>query len=402
MIISQKRFYNTSMVDRDIRPTLLDLATQYPAVLITGPRQSGKTTLAQQTFPDKPYVSLEDPDLLLLATEDPRRFLERYEDGAIFDEAQRCPHLFSYLQGIIDEDPRPGRFIVTCSQQFGLMSRVTQSLAGRVALLHLLPFTRKESASIHLFGDQATLDETLFCGFYPRIHDRKLTPQTWYGNYIQTYVERDARQMVNIQDLNSFQRFLRLCAGRIGQLVNLSGLASDCGITHNTAKAWLSILQASYIVFTLQPHYRNFNKRLIKSPKLYFYDVGLASWLLAIRDPDQLSVHSMRGHLFECFVISEALKCRHNAGLPPDLFFWRDRIGNEVDLLLEMGEKLHPVEIKSGQTLNPDFFSGLHRWLNMASDVAVDPCLVYGGGEELTHKEIKVLPWREAHRAVLI
>jgi len=341
-------------------------------------------------------VSLENPDTRDLAEADPRGFLETYTEGAVFDEAQRCPDLFSYLQGLVDGEPRPGRFVLTGSQQFGLMSSVTQSLAGRIALVHLLPFTYRECHDAGSAKESHTLDDVLFTGLYPPVHDRSLSPRPWYANYMQTYVERDVRQLLNVRDLSDFQRFVRLCAGRTGQLLNLSGLATDCGITHNTARSWISILEASYIVFLLQPHHRNFNKRIIRTPKLYFYDTGLAAWLLAIQDSVQLNAHSMRGALFETFVISESLKARFNQGLPgQDLYFWRDRSGTEVDLLVDRGEQLRPVEIRSGQTLSSDSFKGLQKWLQLAGSQAVDPALVYGGTEALVHAGVQVVPWRQ-------
>lgn len=384
------------MIPRDAEKLLYELAEGYPVIGITGPRQSGKTTLAQHAFASKPYVSLENPDVRERAQADPRGFLENYAEGAVFDEAQRCPELFSYLQGLVDQEPRPGRFVLTGSQQFGLMSSITQSLAGRIALVHLLPFTCQECYGAGSAEEPHSLDEVLFTGLYPPVHDRNLAPRLWYANYMQTYIERDVRQLVNVRDLSDFQRFVRLCAGRTGQLLNLSSLASDCGITHNTARSWISILETSYIVFLLQPHHQNFNKRIIKTPKLYFYDTGLAAWLLAIQDPVQLNAHSLRGALFETFVISESLKARFNRGLPgQNLYFWRDRSGNEVDLLIERGERLRPVEIKSGQTLNSDYFKGLRKWLDLAGSQAVDPALVYGGKEILVHAGIQVVPWRE-------
>jgi uncharacterized protein len=381
------------MIPREAENLLAELSKGYPLIGITGPRQSGKTTLARHAFPDRPYVSLEDPDTRELAERDPRGFLQGYREGAVIDEAQRCPDLFSYLQGMVDRDPHPGRFVLTGSQQFGLMSGISQSLAGRIALVHLLPFTYGEC-----YGNAQSpseLDEILFTGLYPPVHDRDLAPHLWYANYLQTYIERDVRQLVNIRDLSNFQRFVRLCAGRTGQLLNLSDLASDCGITHNTARSWISILEASYILFLLQPHHRNFNKRIIKTPKLYFYDAGLAAWLLAIQNPTQLNTHSMRGALFETFVIGEMMKARFNSGLPGHLYFWRDRSGIEIDVLIQSGEQLQPVEIKSGQTLNQDYFKGLRKWLAIAGPLAEDPILIYGGDQTLTHFGIRVLPWRD-------
>jgi len=381
------------MIPRNVEETLKDIAKGYPVIAITGPRQSGKTTLSRYVFESKPYVSLENPDTRELAEEDPRGFLNRYLQGAVFDEIQRCPLLLSYLQEIVDENPLPGRFVLTGSQQFGLMSRITQSLAGRVAMIVLLPFSLHECYSR---PEGLSLDDVMFTGLYPPVHDRNLNPGIWYGSYTQTYIERDVRQMVNVRDLTTFQRFLRVCAGRVGQLLNLSDLASDCGISHNTAKAWISILEASYILFLVQPHHRNFNKRLIKTPKLYFYDTGLAAWLLSIQDPRQLNTHSMRGALFESFIISEILKSRYNKGLPGNIYFWRDRSGNEIDLIYEQGEKLRPIEMKSGMTLTSDSFKGLMKWVDLAGSAAIGQTIIYGGNESMKNRGINVVPWHSS------
>ncbi len=383
------------MIPRDAEKSLKQLARGYPAVAITGPRQSGKTTLARFVFKDTPYVSFENPDVRDLAQNDPRGFLEKYLKGAVFDEVQRCPELLSYLQQIIDESKKPGRYILTGSQQFGLLSGITQSLAGRVALVQLLPFTLHECYGAKKQKRSPNLDHVLFNGLYPPVHDKKLNPHIWYANYMQSYIERDVRQMVNVRDLSSFQRFVRLCAGRTGQLLNLSDMSTDCGITHNTAKAWISILEASYILFLLLPHHANFNKRIIKTPKLYFYDSGLAAWLLSIQSPEQLSTHSLRGSLFESFIVSEFIKARYNQGLTSNLYFWRDRTGNEIDLLVETAEKLRPVEIKSGQTITQDYCKGLQKWISLAGDKAVHPTLVYGGKESTVQSGIKITTWWE-------
>lgn len=352
------------MIPRTAQDVLLDLAQSYPILVITGPRQSGKTTLVRNLFAHKPYVSLEDPDQREFADQDPRGFLGLYPDGAVLDEVQRCPDLFSYLQTRVDADRRTGLFVLTGSQQFGLLSNITQTLSGRAALVQLLTFTLAElnAASLGFYS----VEQLLFTGFYPSIHDRKLKPGVWYSNYVQTYLERDVRQMINVQDLNAFQRFLRMCAARTGQLVNLSSLANDCGITHNTAKAWLSVLEASYIVLLLPPHHRNFNKRLIKTPKLYFLDPGLAAWLLGIQGPDQLILHPMRGALFESWVVSELFKAKYNNVSDLNFFFWRDRTGNEVDVLIERGRILLPLEIKAGQTVSRDFTKGIDMWRGFA------------------------------------
>lgn len=378
------------MVKREIEPLVLKLAQGYPALAITGPRQAGKTTLARAAFSHKPYVSLENPDTRELATQDPRGFLANYPDGAVLDEVQNCPALLSYLQEILDSSKQRGQFVLTGSQQFGLLERITQTLAGRIAMVQLLPFTCHEA-----YGTQPpNLDEALFRGAYPPLHDRQLDPTLWYANYMQTYIERDVRKLINVRDLASFQRFVRLCAGRVGQLLNLSQLGSEAGVTHNTAKAWLSILEASYILFQLQPHYRNFNKRLIKTPKLYFYDTGLAVWLLSIREAGQVGTHPQRGALFENWVVSEMLKTRFSRGLPPHLYFWRDRAGNEVDVLLETATQLVPVEIKSGQTVNTDYFKGITHWLGLAKIRNPRAWLVYGGRDDHQRHETRILSWR--------
>jgi predicted AAA+ superfamily ATPase len=380
------------MIPRQAAETIRRLSHGFPIVAITGPRQSGKTTLARWTFPDKPYVSLENPDARAFADSDPRNFLAGYPDGAILDEVQRCPELFSYLQGIVDEDGRMGLFVLTGSQQFGLRSRITQSLAGRVGMVQLLPFSHGELVAV----DKAPADpETaMFTGLYPPLYDRGVAPVDWLPGYVATYLERDLHQLIQVRDLKAFQLFLRMCAARTGQLLNLSSLASDCGITHNTAKAWLSVLEASYIVFMLPPHFRNFNKRLTKSPKLYFYDTGLVSWLLGIQDKNQLTTHAMRGALFETWVIAELVKGRFNRGLPSNLYFWRDSAGNEVDVLVDLGEELRPIEVKSGRTIAADYFAALDRWRALAGPAAGPATLIYAGSERQRRAAATVLPWQ--------
>ena len=380
------------MIPRQATPVLQKLALGYPILAITGPRQAGKTTLAQTTFPDKRYLSLEDPDQRAFAEEDPRAFLARLPQGAILDEAQRCPALFSYLQTRVDAERKMGQFVLTGSQQFGLLSNITQSLAGRVGMVQLLPFSLQEMQR----GELAIhdLDDLMWRGMYPPVHDRQLAPEQWFANYLVTYVERDVRQLIEVQNLSLFQRFIKLCAARCGQLLNLSSLASDCGVSHNTVRAWISVLEASYVVFLLQPHYQNFGKRLVKTPKLYFVDTGLAAFLLGIRDPQHLSIHSARGALFENFVISELLKRRYNEGLPSNLFFWRNNAGDEVDLVIEQGEQLIPVEIKSGQTFSSDFLAGLHKWMRLAGETCLAPRLVYGGDENMTRSDVLVQSWK--------
>lgn len=387
-------------IPRNAESRLKHFARGYPVVVVTGPRQSGKSTLVRHAFPERRYVSLEDLDQREFAETDPRGFLNQFTEGTILDEAQRCPALFSYLQTRVDERQQPGEFILTGSRQFGLLSDITQSLAGRAALMTLLPMTYGELQRAGKIGED--LDQILFDGAYPPIFDRGLEPHPWHGNYVRTYLERDVRQLLKVQDLGTFQRFLKLCAGRTGQLLNLSSLANDCGITHNTAKAWISVLEASYIVHLLPPHHQNFNKRLVKTPKLYFLDTGIATWLLGIQNSEQLATHSQRGALFESWVISELLKARYNAGETSNLYFWRDRSGHEVDLLIDHGTHLSPLEIKSGQTINKDYFKGLEFWKNLAGDNAGKAWLVYGGDSRQIRSDVTVLPWYEINSEEIV
>jgi len=380
------------MVPRTAQASLLRLARGFPVVALTGPRQSGKTTLARAAFPGKPYVSLENADHLAYAITDTRRFLADYPDGAIIDEVQRCPELFSYLQGWVDDRRRMGDFVLTGSQQFGLMSRITQSLAGRVGLIHLLPFSQSELAAVG--KAPVGIDSALWQGAYPALYDRSLSPDDWFPNYLATYVERDVRQILAVRQLGLFQRFLKMCAARSGQLLNLSSLAADCGISHVTAREWLTVLESSYIVRLLPPYHRNFGKRLVKTPKLYFLDVGLAAWLLGIRNGHSIATHAMRGALFETLVIGEFIKQRYNAGQPAELYFWRDNIGHEIDLLFEAGDRLQPVEIKSGMTFTYDWLDAAKRWKAFAGDAALDPWIIHGGDRSFDCAGGQVFSWR--------
>lgn len=376
---------------RTAAQTVRDLAKGYPVVMITGPRQSGKTTLARMVWPDKPYVSLEDLDQREFASGDPKGFLATYRDGAILDEAQHCPEIFSYLQRCVDEDGRMGLFLITGSQRFGMFSEITQSLAGRAAMLSLLPFSLAELKGGNCLPE--TPDELLFKGLYPPIYDRELDPNIWYGNYVRTYVERDVRRMLNIRDLSSFQRFVRLCASRTGKLLNLSNLANECGISHNTVRSWISVMEANFLVHLLEPHYRNFKKRLVKSPKVYFVDPGLAAWLLGIQTIDQLSIHPHRGALFESWVVSELLKMRYNQGLTSNLYFWRDKSGHEIDVLIDNASGLVPVEIKSGQTVTRHFFRNMDYWRGLAGEDASKGMLIYAGKDLQNRSQYDVIPW---------
>lgn len=395
------------MIKRELSEKLAEAAKKYPVLTITGPRQSGKTTLARAVFKDYQYVSLEDPENSETAKEDPKGFLHQYPNNLIIDEAQRAPKLFSYIQTIVDAEDRPGRFILTGSHNFLLMESVTQSLAGRCAIFHLLPFSRAElagdqpldidrieaAASLPCTKARGDLDEMLFVGFYPRIHDRHLDSQEWLQDYISSYIERDVRLISNIGDVETFQRFMMLCAARSGQILNLASLASDCGIAPVTAKKWLSILECSFIVSLLRPHYKNFNKRLIKSPKLYFMDTGLLCHLLKIRSPEELRKSEKRGAIFETWVIGEFIKNYYNRRRQPDMFFWRDANANEIDLLIDRGQELLPVGIKSSRTFNENLIKELHFWRNLTNNPNHSGVLIYGGDKLFEFKGLTIVPW---------
>ncbi len=380
------------MIYRTITKKLVSMARYFPAVGVIGPRQSGKTTLVRASFPNKPYVSLEDPANREYAINDPRGFLDEYPNGAIIDEIQRVPSLFSYLQGILDEKNTPGLFILTGSQHFLMMENISQTLAGRISLLKLLPFSLEELYKAGFKHD--TYEDYVYAGFYPRIYDMNVPVHAWYANYIQTYVERDIRMIKNVHDINAFQIFLKMCASRIGQLLNLSSLADDCGITHNTAKAWLSVLEASFVVFLRRPHYKNFKKRLVKMPKLYFYDTGIACFLLDIQNRKQLTNHALRGNLFESFVISEFVKYRYNQAQEHNFYFWRDKTGHEIDLIISKDDRLIPVEIKSGKTPTEDYFRNILYWNKISGGEAGNSIVIYGGSQKQERSSGKIIPWK--------
>jgi hypothetical protein len=382
------------MINRDCHALVKSLSKSFKAIVITGPRQSGKTTLTKLFFPGKPYVSLENPVDRNLALTDPVHFLSTFPKGAVLDEVQRVPELFSYLQGILDGSKHKGMFVLTGSNNFLLLESISQSLAGRVAYLDLLPFSVNEKNLCPTPPNG--LEENIFLGGYPSVVHDQVKPATWFGSYVRTYVERDVRLIKNISDLNTFQRFLNLCAGQIGQQVNLSSLANDVGVDYKTIQAWLGVLQASYIVYLLPPYYKNFNKRQTKMPKLYFYDTGLASYLLGIREPGELINHAYRGPLFENFVIVELLKNRFNKAQRSNLYYWRDSNGNEVDILIDNGSKQVPVEIKSSATFHVDFLKGHTYWEKLTGQK--NGYVVYAGESIKSVKGTTVMNWNEMTR----
>ncbi len=380
------------IIQRHIVKKLLALSKKFKVVSVMGPRQSGKTTLVQQTFPNYAYASLEDSDVRHNAEKDPRGFLESLGNGAILDEAQRVPHLFSYIQTHVDKLKKPGQFIITGSSNYLMHQEISQSLAGRVAVMRLLPLSMSELQDSK-FASQK-LNRLLFRGFYPPVYETNIHPSDWYGSYIQTYIERDVRQIQNIGNLSNFQRFLRLCAGRIGQLVNYSSLGNDCGVSHHTIKSWMSILESSFIIHNLQPYFVNFNKRITKTPKLYFYDTGLAAFLLGIKSEKQLNEHYVTGHLMENFVINELMKNAYNKGELPDFYYWRDKTGNEIDCLIDKGLTKILVEIKSGKTLNSDYFKGMQYYKSLDKRHRINAWLVYNGENETKTNSIHAINWK--------
>jgi hypothetical protein len=380
------------MLRRDASAVLGRLARGFPVVALTGPRQSGKTTLARAAFRAHEYLSLEDLDVRAAAREDPRGFLaSRSLKGFILDEVQHAPDLLSYLQTFVDARKEMGKVVVTGSQNLLLLERIAQSLAGRVGLLELLPFRMREVAARR---PEFALDDWLFHGLFPPLYDRDVEPRDWYPRYIQTYVDRDVRSIKNITDLASFHRFVRLCAGRVGALINYGSLASDCGIDLKTAQSWMSVLEASYLVFPLRPHHENFHKRLIKQRKLYFADTGLLCSLLGIETPGQIATHPLRGGIFENFLFLEFLKERFNAGRPSNLYFWRDHVGHEVDLLLEEVDGLRPIEFKKSQTLGSGAFEDLLWFQRQAGSRCLEPTLIHEGEHGVSRSGVRTLGWR--------
>lgn len=386
------------MIQREIGNVLVKMAGKMPVISITGPRQSGKTTLARMCFPEYNYVNLENPDMYEAAKDDPRLFLSQFKKGIIIDEVQRLPSLFSYIQTISDERNKPGEFILTGSENFLLSEKIAQSLAGRVFVSHLLPLSISELERADLVKTE-DMDATLFHGFYPRIHKMDIEPEMFFPSYIHTYVERDVRQIVNVSNLFLFQKFLRIAAGRIGQLINYNNIANEVGVDLKTVKSWFSILESSFIVFFLPPHFENFSKRIIKTPKLYFHDIGLACSLLGIRKKEELTSHWSKGALFENMIIADLMKGFLNQGKRPSLYFWRDSAGNEVDCLIDTGSEIKCVEIKSGTTISSDFFKGLKYYRKLNPKAA--PFLIYGGVVNSIQSNATIFGWRNAVESLL-
>ncbi len=380
------------LINRQLENLLLELARQYPVITITGPRQSGKTTLVKKLFADKKYVSLENPDLREMALSDPRAFLKEIQDGAILDEIQRAPNILSYLQEMVDNSAEKGKYILTGSNQFSLMNNITQSLAGRTVLLKLLPFSIIE---IKEYIKYLSTDELMYKGFYPGIYRNNLNPTIAYRSYYETYIERDLRQLIHIKDLLTFQKFVRLCAGRIGQIFNAHQLSSEVGVSVPTIKSWFSILEASYVAFLLPPYFENIKKRLIKSPKLYFYDVGLAVYLLGIEAPNQLSRDPLRGAVFENLVITELMKARFNRGMEPNLYYFRDSHHNEVDVVFKQGSRFITSEVKSAQTFTSHFLKGLMYFRKLFPGRILKEFLVYDGEIEQVVQGVYIMNYRQ-------
>ena len=390
--------YICTMIPRIAASKILELASMFKAVAVTGPRQTGKTTLVRSLFPNKPYLNFENPDIRLAANDDPRSLLAKYPDGAVFDEVQQVPVLFSYLQEILDSSDSTGKFILTGSNNFLLQESISQSLAGRVGYFHLLPFNLEELKGDFDFSNE---DEMLIRGFYPPVYSPTMSAPEWISNYIRTYIERDVRQIKNINNLLIFEKFMRLLAGRNGQELNYSSMATEVGLDTKTLISWVGILESSYIVYLLRPHFRNFNKMVVKRPKLYFYDTGLVCSLLGIRRIEHIKNHPLRGAIFESFIVSEILKQRAHRGLPIDLYFYRDKTGREVDIIIEEAVNLYPVEIKSGKTLNSDFFKNLKYWMNLSG--TEKGMLIYAGDFEQEKSDgIKVINWRSLYNFLKI
>lgn len=380
------------IIQRKISRHLQNMLKKFPVISLTGPRQSGKTTLLKADFPDYKYYNLERMDHREMISADPMGFLKSTGSKVIFDEAQNLPELFSYIQVFSDERNIAGQYILSGSQSFLLNDRISQSLAGRVSINQLLPFDITELSAIqNLRPEQAILN-----GFYPRLYDYNISPQDFYPSYLQTYIERDIRTLRAVENLQTFSRFLGLCAGRIGQVLNLTSLANDAGVAVNTAKSWLSLLESSYIIYLLQPYYKNFNKRLIKSPKIYFYDTGVASSLLKLSTPEMVNSHYLYGALFENLIISEIVKCQYHSGKRTTVYYWRESNGIEIDCIIEKeNDELIVLEIKGGQTFTKDYLKNLRNFPQSDKTIKTNKMLLYAGDSTNRISDIQITNWKE-------
>ena len=385
------------MIDREIEEEIKILKNEFPIIAILGPRQSGKTTLSKKVFSNYEYVSLEDIDHRDFANNDPRGFLSRYESNIILDEIQRAPKLMSYLQTHADTQKENGKIIITGSHNFLLMEQISQSLAGRVGITKLLPFSLDE-----IREKSNNLNELLYNGMYPRIYDQHIRPETFYKNYISTYVEKDVRQIKKITSLDNFMKFIRILAGRTGQELNLSAISEECGISHNTVKEWISILEASFIIYRIQPYHKNYNKRIVKNPKIYFTDTGLVCNLLGIRKRDEIDYHFLKGNIFETFVMNEFIKYNFNYGERLQLFYWRDNHQKEMDLIVDYGTDHYVVEIKSSETVQEKYFDGLKYWKKLSGDKSSSMFLIYGGEDNMVRNKMNVVSWKSIKEKIVM
>jgi len=385
------------MIDREIEQEIQTLRHEFPIIAILGPRQSGKTTLSKKIFPEYEYVSLEDIDNREFAQNDPRGFLSRFDTNIIFDEIQRVPHLMSYLQTHADQQSENGKLVITGSHNFLLMEQISQSLAGRVGITTLLPFTTSELKPRGL-----SLNELLYSGMYPRIYDQHIRPETFYKNYISTYIEKDVRQIKRITDLDAFMNFIRILAGRTGQELNLSSISEDCSISHNTVKEWISVLEASFIIFRIQPYHKNYNKRLVKNPKIYFSDTGLVCNLLGIRKQEEIDYHFLKGNIFETFIVTEFIKYNFNYGEKIQFYYWRDNHKKELDLIVDFGRNQYALEIKSSHTIQEKFFDGLKYWMKLSGADPTSLYLLYAGDDSFVRNQINVVSWKHIRDKIVL
>jgi len=384
------------MIDRQLEKEILKVKGEFPIIAILGPRQSGKTTLSKKIFADYEYISLEDIDHREFAGNDPRGFLKRYETDVIFDEIQRVPSLMSYLQTHVDKIKKNGKIIITGSHNFLLLEQITQSLAGRVGITKLLPFSCRE-----LFTFKKNLSEIIFNGAYPRIYDQNIRPEVFYKNYIETYIEKDIRQIKQVSKLDVFMKFIRILAGRTGQELNTLSIGEECGVSHNTVKDWISILEASFLVYKLKPYHRNYNKRLVKNPKIYFTDTGLVCSLLGIRKVEDIDYHYLKGNIFETLIVGEFIKYNYNFGERYELYFWRDNHSKEIDLITDFGEKQYGIEIKSGSTIQEKYFEGLNYWSKITGKELHDMYLIYGGEDNAVRNGMNIISWNNIYDGMI-